>query len=192
MIDQLVDQWERDYRAAAMADGYAMLTAHLERLSPQDYLGRPVQSDEAESMVEATVCVVRMCFGYATIDNQADAMREFLSMQRYAPADETDADYVLTFDLCGKAFARVLVPASLDGVDLADIYGSPWSSYEVVGFNHLWITRPDWRDLTANEVDQLENLVANDLFFDYSDEEIEVQFDDSVGPSRFIVTVYDL
>ena len=46
-----------------------------------------------------------------------------LRTSQYNPAEATGACYVFTFDLCGKAFARILVETKVGTLDLADLYG---------------------------------------------------------------------
>jgi hypothetical protein len=99
MSEELLDQWEQDFRAAARADDCAMFREHLGRLSPREHLGRLLQPDEPHLMLEATIRIVRMCSAYATVDNRAEEFGQFLNMQKYNPADATDARYVFTFDL---------------------------------------------------------------------------------------------
>lgn len=143
-------------------------------------------------MVEATISVVRVCCAYASVDNQTETISKFLSMQPYVATDATSAGYTLTFDLHGEAFARVLVDAKLQMIDLADLYGSPWSQLSVVGFHRVWLSRPDWRDLTPEDIDELEQVVTDDLLFDYGEDEMELQFEDSYDPAYVVLTVSDL
>ncbi len=192
MSEELLDQWEQDFRAAARDDDCAMFREHLERLSPQEHLGRPLRPDEPQLMLEATISVVRMCSAYATVDDRAEEFGQFLNRQKYNLDEATDARYVFTFDLCGKALARVLVETDVQTLDLADLYGSPWSDYEVVGFHYLWISHPDWTNLTNEEFRQLEDEVTNDLRFDYAEDELDFWFDDSLDETYLFVTVQDV
>jgi hypothetical protein len=192
MSEDPLDQWEQDFRAAARADDCGMFRELLTRLAPQENLGRLLQPEEPELMLEGTIRVVRMCFSYATLDNCAGTFDRFLRMQKYNPGEATDARYLFTFDLWGKAFARVLVDAKVRALDLADLYGSPWPDYEVVGFHYLWISRPDWSKLTESELRQLEDEVTDDLRFDYAEDELDVYFDDSLDEAFLLVVVQDV
>lgn len=192
MNEELLDQWEQDFRTAARADDCAVFREHLRRISPEENLNRLLQPNEPELMLEGTICVVRMCSAYATVDNLAKKFGQFLNMQKYNPAEATDARYVFTFDLCGKAFARVLVGTKVAQLDLADLYGSPWADYEVVGFHYLWISHPDWSNLTNEELRQLEDEVTEDLFFDYGEDELDLSLDDSLDEAYLLVTVQDV
>jgi hypothetical protein len=192
MSEEPLDQWERDFRATARDDDCAMFREHLGRLSAREHLGRLLRPDEPQLMLEATIRVVRMCSAYATVDNRAEEFGEFLNRQKYNLAEATDARYVFTFDLWGKAFARVLVETKVQTLDLADLYGSSWSDYEVVGFHYLWISHPDWTNLTNEELRQLEDEVTNDLRFDYAEDELDLWFDDSLDETYLFVTVQDV
>jgi hypothetical protein len=183
MLENALDQWERGFRAAAEADGFAVFREHLERLGlPKD----------PQLMLEGTVCLVRMVAVYAQLDGNSTGFEEFLKMQTYNPADASNAEYSFTFDLCGKAFARVLVDAELHTLDLADLYGSPWMDFEVVGFQHLWISHLDWSNLTDEKRHHLEEEVTDDLRFDYSESELDMWFDDSLDKAYLFVTVQDV
>jgi hypothetical protein len=105
-------------------------------------------------------------------------------MQRYDPSAVLDAKYAFTFDLCGKAFARILVsPQDLYGkkrtLDLADLYGHPWHDYKRCGYSSLWISRNDGMGLKTKDRNYLEQVVTGDLRFDYSEDELGFWFDDS-------------
>lgn len=192
MSEELLDQWEQGFRAAARADGFAVFREHLRRLSPRKHLGRRLRRDEPQLMLEATIRMVRMCSAYATVDDRTEEFGQFLNMQKYNPAEATDARYVFTFDLCGKAFSRVLVEKKVQTLDLADLYGSPWSDYKVVGFHYLWISHPDWSNLTNDERRHLEDEVTSDLRFDYAEDELDFWFDDSLDEIYHFVTVQDV
>jgi len=192
MNEELLDQWERDFRAAARADDYAMFREHLGRLLPQEHPGQRLRPDEPQSMLEATIRIVRMCSAFASLDGRGQEFGRFLNMQKYNSAEATDARYVFTFDLWGKAFARILVEAELQTLDLADLYGTPWSDYKVVGFHYLWISHPDWSNLTKEELRQLEDGVTYDLRFDYGEDEVDFWFDDSLDETYLFVSVQDV
>jgi hypothetical protein len=192
MSEELLDQWEQDFRAAARADGYAMFREYLRDLRLSELHNRHVRRNEPQLMLEATVSLVRKICAYATIDNHAKKLGRFLNMQKYNPAEATDARYVFTFDIWGKAFARVLVKTKVQTIDLADLYGCAWSDYKVAGFHYLWISRPDWSNLTNGELRKLENEVEYDLRCDYAEDELDLSFDDSLDETYLFVTVQDV
>src|SRR3954464_3426912 len=91
MSQRAIERWERDFRAAAKADKYAVLRDHLQRLE---------LPDSPELLLEGTIRAVRACSHYSALDHQDDEQfDQFLEMQRYNPADATDARYAFTFDL---------------------------------------------------------------------------------------------
>ena len=192
MIEELLCQWERDFRAAARADDYAMFREHLGRLSPREHLGRLLRPDEPQLMLEATIRIVQMCSAFASMDGRGQEFGRFLNMQKYNSSEATDACYVFTFDLWGKAFARILVDTKVQTLDLADLYGTPWSDYEVVGFHYIWISHLDWSKLTKAELRQLEDEVTNDLRFDYGEDEIDFWFDGCLDETCLFITVQDV
>lgn len=191
MSDANLDRWEREFRAAAMADHCGLFREHLRRLSSAELLNRQLQRGESARMVDATVSLVRMCAAYAAGDGVTEKFEGFLRMQQYDPAEPSEARYVFTFDLCGKAFARVLLETKVQTLDLADLYGTPWPDYRVVGFDYLWISHPDWSDLTNDEFRRLEEEVENDLRCDYAQDELEISFDDRLDEAYLLVTVGD-
>ena len=174
-------QWEREYRRAAKADDLALCRDHLHRLSLPDV---------PELLLHGTILVVRACCAYASLDGQTVA--GFLELQKYSPADVPDAKYSFTFDLCGKAFARVLLSAKREVLDLADLYGHPWWEYEVCGYHRFWVSRTDGEDLSADELSRIQTEVTEDLYFDYSDDELDFWFDDSAVEGILQVNLQDV
>lgn len=142
-------------------------------------------------MLEATIQVVRMCSAYAIVDNHSVSLLPFLKMQQYNPVDAAGARYSFTFDLGGKAFARVVGKSKKWPVDLADLYGTPWDDHKVVGFSGLWIAHPDWSDLSKKEVRFLVDQVESDLFFDYAQDELNVGYYEGMDDAYLYITVED-
>ncbi|MFC1937120.1 hypothetical protein ACFLWY_01010 [Chloroflexota bacterium] len=118
-------------------------------------------------------------------------MEPFLNMQQYNPSEAPDARYIFTFDICGKAFARVLADSKHVLPDLADLFGYPWKDYRVAGYESIWISHSDWSFLTSEELQQLEADVTDDLLFDYSADELDYWFDGSIDPCYLFVSVCD-
>ena len=158
VLDHAFRHWERSFRAAARSDKCALLLDHMGKLG---FLPEP------ELMLEGTISVVEAVCSYAGIDGQP--LDDFLGMQKYDLSQATNARYAFTFDLCGKSYARVLVNGKLETIDLADLLGHPWDNYEVAGYDRIWISHPDWSALTDEEIRELEEQVADDLLFDYSE-----------------------
>ena len=174
-------RWERDYRRAAKADKYALLRDHLSKFS---VLAEP------ETSVAATISVVQTCAAYCSIDGQA--IDAFLAMQKYDSREARDATYAFTFDISGKAYARVLVRTIRGpGLDLADLYDHPWEDYKVCGYSSFWVSRNDGRDMSRREIKKIENEVTEDLRFDFSDDELDIIFDDESVSGILHVAVQD-
>jgi hypothetical protein len=175
-----IRRWEQEFRRDANADKMAIFRDHLRML---DLHRKP------ELMLEGTIRMMQALAAYSKLDNQP--FTSFLEMQRYNPSRQDIARYAFTFDLCGKAFARVLVADELKVMDLADIYGHPWNDYKVCGYCSIWITRADGAALTNEELAQLEQKVTEDLRFDYSEDELDVWCDDSRVTGALCVYVQD-
>jgi hypothetical protein len=181
MAKSSLDRWEREFRRAAKADDFSVCRDHLDRLN---------LPDEPELLVHGTVLVVQACCAYASLDGQS--LAGFLELQKYCPDDAPDAKYAFTLDLCGEGYARVLVPAKRGFLDLADLYGHPWWEYKVVGFWRLWVSRTDGEDLSRRELAQIEIEVTEDLRFDYSEDELDLRFDDSAVKGVLQIHVQDV
>jgi hypothetical protein len=160
------DRWGRVFRKAAKVDRYKRFRTLLAKLELPD---RP------ELLMEGTVQFVHAVAAYATVDRQSSST--FLEMQSYDPGDAQDAMYVFTFDICGKSFGRVLLTSKVGILDLADLYGHPWYNLERVGYNSIYVSRADGRNLTSRDVAHLQKEVVNDLRFDYGEDEVEIEFD---------------
>lgn len=130
---------------------------------------------DPELLFEGTIHLVRMSVAYLSIDNRP--IDTFLARQAYNPPLNPEAPYIFTFDLCRKAYARVFVGLGENKlIDLADLFGSPWDEYEVAGYDEFTISRADLKRFTAREVKSLISLVKDDLYYDYSKDELEIDF----------------
>ncbi|MEI7728528.1 MAG: hypothetical protein WCO56_03115 [Verrucomicrobiota bacterium] len=179
----LLNEWERSFRTAARVDNCGVFREHIKRLN---------LPSKPKQMLEGTVCVVQMCVANLCLDNRNKHVDRFLSSQKYNPAGLANVRYAYTFDLFGKAFARILVDPKAKDVDLADLFGSRCYAYKVAGFEKFWISHLDWSPLKRNELRKLENSVASDLLFDYEKDEINFWFDLQPDPSCLCVTVHDV
>lgn len=182
MSNNPLKEWEHEFRKAAEADNLAMLRDHLKKLD---------LPDKPKQLLEGTILVVWACCAYAHIDGRPT--EEFLALQKYDPSNIKDAKYVLIFELCGKAFARILVSSMMDKcLDLADLYGHPWYKYKTCGYSRIWISRQDGKALTSREKNKIEDGVTCDLRFDYDEKELGFWFDDSTLRGVLRVEVYDV
>src|SRR4051812_32639917 len=94
-----LQEWKRTFRAAAAADDYVIFRDHLRRL------GLP---DKPKALLEGTIHFVVMWAAFFSTDH-TESFADLLRMQTYDPDQATDSVYAFTYDLCGKAYARVLV-----------------------------------------------------------------------------------
>ena len=180
MAHSNLQRWEREFREAAEADEYDLLGDHLCKLE---------LPESPDVLLEGTIKVVYACAAYATLDGQS--LTAFLKMQCYDPSEAVDARYAFTFDLCGKAFGRVLFSNKVGILDLADLYNHPWDDYKVCGYRSIFISRIDGRNLGSRELARLEKEVTYDLRFDYSEDELDVWFDEESVDGALQVIVQD-
>jgi len=159
--------WEKAFRADARADKYRVLSDVLKRL------GLP---DKPRLMLHGTVDMVRACCAYNRIDNNG-FFETFLRLQTYAPDTVADNLYMFTFDVFGKAYARIIVNEKCQGLDLADMFDFPWQRHKMAGFRCFWISSASWRALKKREINRLAQAVKEDLYYDFSEDELEVWFD---------------
>lgn len=174
-------RWKRTFRAAAKLDDYQVFRKHLRALD---------LPDDPHLLLDGTLRVVEMCVAYLALDNQR--VSEFLEQQTYGPSKSTDSLYQMTMDIHGRAYARVNVSASLQLVDLADLYGTPWNQYRVVGYCDLWLSRVDGDPLSPKECSDLEKEIEYDLRFDYCEDEVRFWFDPDTHPGVLKVHVQDV
>ena len=174
-------EWAEEFRVDAQADDCQLLRRQLQCLE---------LPDEPGLLLEGTIALMQMTVAYLAMDGQAVA--EFLRQQRYHPTQAEAVPYQVTFDIHGKAYARVNVPASLRPVDLADLYEMPWTAYERVGYSDFWISRVDGRALGAQEIADFEAAVETDLRFDYGEDEVTFWFDPDSQEGCLKVTVQDV
>ncbi len=175
-------KWAAEFRSAARADKLSIFRDHLKRL------GLP---NKPALFLEDTIQIVIYCSLYAAMDHQEESFLKFLKMQRYDPREAPGARYAFTFDINGRSYARVLVDAKMRDPDLADLYGHPWERYKMVGYDDVWISRPDWAPLSQKEKRLLQKRVEDDLLFDYAEDEIDIFCDGSPNKSALLVHVQD-
>lgn len=175
-----IQQWERDFRRRAKADKLALLRDSLRTLQIR---ARP------QLMLEGTIQMVRACAAYAAMDGQPYA--SFLAMQTYDPAESPTAVYTITFSLYRKGFARVLVGRDLRELDLADLYSHPWQKYKLCGYDRFWIARTSRKTLSRRDLAKLERVVIEDLLCDYSEDQVDLWFDDNHTEGTLSVSVQD-
>jgi len=179
MADLTYQLWATGFRREARSDKYAAMRVHLRRLGLRA---------KSEKIVDGTIEVVLACMAYLKMDGRP--LAPFLAMQVYSPVQALGAKYTFTFNLAGKAYARVVVDRNLRGLDLADLYGYPIRKYRTCGYTEFWITRVDGKALTKREAAHLEREVTRDLRFDYTEHELGFWFDDSLIAGSLYINLY--
>jgi len=173
--------WDKYLRSAAKSDNYALF---------RNYVNKIGLSTEPKLMLNATIRLVEAISIYANLDGiQFD---EFMNMQLYNPIEASNACYCFTFDIYGKACARVLADSNLILPDLADLYNHPWVDYDVVGYQSVRISHPDWSCLNSRDIKLLEDEVSDDLRFDYSEDELDFWFEIASDASFLVVNLQDI
>jgi hypothetical protein len=130
-----------------------------------------------KSFLVHTIDAVSAVIAYADIESiDKKYVKKFLSMQEYDSSKAKDASYLLSFDL-GKGIARILTDKSMTLPDLADLYGHPWNRIRSVGYCRIWVSHPDWSPLTDAEFKFLERKITEDIRYNYSEDELELEFE---------------
>ena len=174
-------RWEEAFRSDVKSDGYQILQQHLRNLSLTCDIG---------PLLDGTILFIRMSAEYLALDNQR--LSELLEQQNYNRTNAVDAPYLQTFNICEEAYARISISASLKAIDLADLYGTPWNNYRVVGYSTIWISRADGEPLGPKEMSDFKKAVGNDLRFDYAESELDLWFDCDACPRILTVIFQDV
>lgn len=159
-------KWANRFRCEAVIDSAALLRKHLQRI------GLP---DEPEKLIEGTLLFVNVAGAYSA--NEGGSIKEFLSQQSYRPTLDPNTYYSFTFNLRQHTFARIITPLKDKTLDLADLYGHPWAKFKMCGYSEIRIARLDDADLSESEYDQIEKTITDDIFFDFTDDEVLIAFD---------------
>ena len=159
--------WEKEFRSAAAKDGLKLFRDHLKFLKLKH---------SPETLLEGTIAFVVATLSYLSIDGQRKEYVRFLELQKYNPSNSKNARFALTFDVCGRSCARLLVDSKFRPVDLADLYGHPWDAIGLAGFSSLLVSRTDGKPLTPAASRKLQKAIEYDIRFDYSEDEVTFRF----------------
>ena len=159
-------KWVNRFRCEAVIDSASLLRKHLQRI------GLP---DEPEKLVEGTILCVNVAGAYS--ENEGRAIKEFLSQQSYRPTLDPNSYYSFTFNLREHTFARIFTPLKDKTLDLADLYGHPWNQFKMCGYSEIRVARLDDADLSEAEYENIEKTITDDIFFDFTDDEVYIAFD---------------
>lgn len=172
--------WEKSFRQKAENDNYQVFRAHLKKLK---------LPDEPILLLDGTILFVRSCVGYLMLDNLN--VEKFLAQQQYDWTESLDAPYLVTFDIYRQAYARIFTPMPSKLLDFADLYGTPWDPYRLVGYNEFFISRSDGQPLSLDEIAALDDAVSRDIRFDYGEAEVELGFDPDTIPGVLLGSIQD-
>lgn len=181
MTQDAFSRWANRFRRDAMKDDMALLRKHLQRI------GLP---DEPEKLLDGTIMYMSGCCAYLNIDGRP--FEDFLAAQRYRPDADADVQHFFTFNLREKTFGRIATPLYPHYVDLADLYGHPWNDFRMCGYSDLRVVRIDDDNMSAEECDELEKVITDDLLFDYTEEEIDIHMDNYSVEGVLICNVQDV
>jgi hypothetical protein len=162
-------------------DSASLLRKHLQRI------GLP---DEPEKLVEGTILCVNVADAYS--ENEGRAIKEFLSQQSYRPTLDPDSYYSFTFNLRQQTYARIISPLNAKTLDLADLYGHPWNQFKMCGYSEIRIARLDDTPLSEQEYDQIEKTIIDDIFFDFTEDEVYIAFDREAVPGILVAYFMDV
>jgi len=171
--------WEREFRADFACDGGARFEPLIQRFGLRT---------NAQDMLEGTVDFVTACVAFASMDGVD--IGALLADQRYDD-QASAATYALTFDLSRRGSARLLVRPDMKSIDLADLYEFPWERLRLAGYRDFWVSRLDGRDLSMEEIEELDRVVSRDIWFDYNEDDVSIVFDPDTYEGALAITVYE-
>lgn len=166
MAKEAFSRWTDQFRRDAIKDDMALLRTHLERI------GLP---DEPEKLIEGTIVFMSVCCAYLGMDGRS--VDDMLAIQQYRPNVDANTHYSFTFNLFGEAFGRIITPLYPKFVDLADLHDHPWYDFQMCGYSDFRIARIDEGDLSEAESDEIKEVVTGDILFDYTEDEVDIWFD---------------
>jgi hypothetical protein len=170
-------KWLREFTAAAAADNYANLLRPIEHLELKC---------SPKNAMAATIALVNAIVAYCQLDGRD--CEAFLNRQQYGLNPDVGNKYCLTFDLSGmtsKYFGCILTDINFTSIDLEDLFDHPWPMSNTAGFSDIYITRLDGKRIGTREIKRLYQVVASDMYYGHSEEELSVD----VIPSDFEDTV---
>ena len=173
-------KWEESFRADARLDRSRALKDHMRRL------GLP---GDPQLLIDGTVDFVRASVAYLRLDNQG--IKNFLARQTYEVSRDPHAFYVLTFDVIGRAYGRLVVSSSFEFVDLADLFNHPWYRLNLAGYSMFWVSRIDGQGLSNDDRKQIKHNVECDLRFDYLEDELTILYEDDATSGALCVALQE-
>lgn len=175
--EEQVERWEVGARAAFERGGSPRFLADLERFE---------LSLSAIEMVESSISLVLACAAFHELDGPK--LSGFLARQALSDQTTQDDSYRLLFHFHSGQLGVVVVDRGLRLLDLAELYDSSLQGDGSLGYLGFWIVRPDGEDLLVNEIADLEKAITRDIRFDYGDEEVCIDFDESWPGALYCAT----
>ena len=173
--------WQRQFAADAVADDANEILRHI------DYLG--LDCSRAD-MLMGTDMLLAAAIAYSHMDGRD--CTDFIRQQRYWLRGEGLPFYILTFDLVKKHFGRLLTEKKISGVDFADLFNHPWNEYRTAGFHAVHISRLDGEPIEDDERQALELRFTEDMYFDYTDEEVSASLNMTELDDTVLATAVDI
>lgn len=180
MSSSAFNRWAKRFRCEAMMDGAALLRDQLRRLE---------LPDEPTKLVEGTILLVSTAAAYSA--NEGGGLKEFFAQQAYRPSLDPNTYYSFTFNLRDNTYGRVITPLTKKTLDLADLWGHPWHEFKMCGYNEIRISRLDNAELSDAECARIETAITDDIYFDFTEDEVDVVFDPQLIPNVLIAYFID-
>lgn len=160
-MDHFSEKWQRQFSADAVADDANEIRRHIE------YLGLDCAPAD---LLAGTEMLLLAVIAYSELDGRG--CERLIKQQRYWLRGPDLPFYCLTFNFGRKHFGRILTDEKIDGVDFSDLFNHPWYAYHTAGFHEVHISRLDGQVIGRAEFENLETRFTEDMYFDYTDEEI--------------------
>jgi hypothetical protein len=112
-------------------------------------------------------------------------LSDFLARQALNDPTSQETSYRLLFQFHDGQVGVVVTDRRLCLLDLAELYESSLQGTGSIGYMGFWVVRPDGKGLDAGEIQDLEKAITSDIYFDYCDEEVCIDFDESWSGALF-------
>ena len=166
--DEQIEQWEVAVRTAFELEGAPRFIEDIDRFD------LPVS---VNAMVAASIHLVLACAAFHELDGPK--LSGFLARQALNDQTSLETSYRLLFQFHDGQVGVVVTDRGLCLLDLAELYDSSLQGTGSIGYMGFWVVRPDGKDLDASEIQDLERAITCDIYFDYCDEEVCIDFDES-------------
>jgi hypothetical protein len=166
--DEQIERWEIAVRTAFEQGGEPRFIEDINRFD------LPVS---ASTMISASISLVLACAAFHELDGPK--LSDFLARQALSDQTSQETSYRLLFQFHDGEVGVVVADRGLCLLDLAELYDISLQGTGSIGFMGFWVVRPDGKDLDPSEIVDLERAITCDIYFDYCDEEVCIDFDES-------------